>query len=155
MGYCTQEAKSTLLAQIATEVRRIANLEQMSHQYGVSTEDLASSGADPVSIAAAKRGLQSMRDELGRMKVRSCTTADVVDVGSVVTIEFDDGERDEMRLDGVNDGNPATVTVQSPLGAAINGHRVGDTVSYQTPNGQTHQATIIEIKAYEQALIAS
>jgi transcription elongation factor GreA len=37
---------------------------------------------------------------------------------------------------------------QSPLGAAINGKKTGDTVSYQTPNGRAVEVQILDAHPY-------
>ena len=36
----------------------------------------------------------------------------------------------------------------SPLGQAINGAKVGDTVSYEAPNGKNIEVTIVEVETY-------
>ena len=36
---------------------------------------------------------------------------------------------------------------QSPLGAAVLGHRAGDEVSYETPNGRQISVTIVKIES--------
>jgi transcription elongation factor GreA len=37
---------------------------------------------------------------------------------------------------------------KSPLGAAINGAKVGDSVSYDAPNGKTIEVKVLEATAY-------
>ena len=37
---------------------------------------------------------------------------------------------------------------KSPLGAAVNGKKVGDKVEYEAPNGRTIEVTIESAKAY-------
>ena len=72
-----------------------------------------------------------------------------VDAGSLVTIRYegDDGTETylvgsiEERRDGVNITSP-----ESPLGAALMGHRPGDTVQYLAPGGSL-KVTIVSISA--------
>ncbi len=37
---------------------------------------------------------------------------------------------------------------QSPMGKAILGHKVGDTVGYRAPNGRTIKVTVAKVKAF-------
>jgi transcription elongation factor GreA len=69
--------------------------------------------------------------------------ADEVGVGSVVEIEDEDGERMELEISSV--GGAGTVSPDSPLGAALVGHRVGDEVDVQAPRG-SWKARILSIK---------
>lgn len=66
-----------------------------------------------------------------------------VGVGSVVEIEDETGERMEMEISSV--GGAGTVSPDSPLGAALAGHRVGDEVEVQAPRG-SWKARILSIK---------
>jgi transcription elongation factor GreA len=69
---------------------------------------------------------------------------DVVSVGSRVVIEDGDGGRLEVEISGL--GGNGTSSPSSPLGAALLGRRVGETVGVNAPRG-TWQATIVEIRA--------
>ncbi len=69
---------------------------------------------------------------------------DVVAVGSRVAIEDEDGGRMEVEISGL--GGNGTTSPSSPLGAALLGHRVGETVEVAAPRG-AWQATIVEISA--------
>lgn len=65
---------------------------------------------------------------------------DIADIGRVVTIEFDDGEQDKFVLldtkGGVSIGDYQTLSSQSPVGGAIFGKKVGETVSVKLPSGE-------------------
>jgi transcription elongation factor GreA len=69
---------------------------------------------------------------------------DVVSVGSQVVIEDGDGGRMEVEISGL--GGNGTTSPSSPLGAAVLGRRVGETVEVNAPRGPW-QATIVEIRA--------
>ena len=50
----------------------------------------------------------------------------------------------------VADGTDLDVySEKSPLGAAIIGKKVGDTASYEAPNGKSLQVKILEAKPYD------
>ncbi len=69
---------------------------------------------------------------------------DVASVGSRVVIEDDDGGRMEVEISGL--GGDGTTSPASPLGAALLGRRVGETVAVAAPRG-AWQATIVAISA--------
>ena len=69
---------------------------------------------------------------------------EVVAVGSTVVIEDGDGGRLEIEISGL--GGNGTSSPSSPLGAAVLGRRVGETVEVKAPRS-TWQAKIVEIRA--------
>ncbi|MFB7608070.1 GreA/GreB family elongation factor [Streptomyces gardneri] len=65
-------------------------------------------------------------------------STDEVGVGSSVTVRFADATETIVQIGEVAEVLDATmVTVDSPLGRALLGHRAGDTVTYDTPEGPT------------------
>lgn len=82
---------------------------------------------------------------------------DAVGVGTVVTVAWDGDEDDTetfflgSRENAQLDDSLADVEVyspQSPLGQAVTGARVGETVSYETPTGATVSVTVLKIEAH-------
>ena len=74
----------------------------------------------------------------------------VVEPGMVVTVEMF-GEEEVFLLGHreIKDGVDIHVfSDRSPLGAAVNGKRVGDSVSYVAPNGKTIEVTIVHTTPY-------
>ena len=74
----------------------------------------------------------------------------VVEPGMVVTVElFGDEETFLLGSREIADGSDLQVfSEQSPLGAAILSKKVGDTASYEAPNGKTISVTITDAKPY-------
>jgi len=77
----------------------------------------------------------------------------VVEPGMVVTYKFvgDDDDEAEKFLLGAREIEPEGLTAyspQSPLGGAIIGARVGETVAYEAPNGKMLEVVILEAKPY-------
>ncbi|GMA86134.1 transcription elongation factor GreA [Angustibacter aerolatus] len=73
----------------------------------------------------------------------------VVEPGMVVTALVA-GEEETFLL-GSREGSDGSLTVyseKSPLGTAITGHKVGDTTTYEAPNGRSIEVTIREAKPY-------
>jgi transcription elongation factor GreA len=69
---------------------------------------------------------------------------EVISVGSRVVIEDGDRGRLEIEISGL--GGQGTSSPSSPLGAALLGRRVGETVEVAAPKG-SWQAKIVEIRA--------
>lgn len=62
---------------------------------------------------------------------------DQVGVGSTVTVRFGDGTEETVRIGETAVAQDRTlVTADSPLGRALLGHRPGDTVSFDAPDGE-------------------
>jgi len=109
-------------------------------------------------------GYHAAKDEQGKMELRirqledmlrraevGETPADdgVVEPGMVVTYKFvgDDDDEAEKFLLGAREIEPDGLKVyspQSPLGAAITGHKKGDTVAYEAPNGKELTVKILD-----------
>ncbi|MFZ3561792.1 MULTISPECIES: GreA/GreB family elongation factor [unclassified Streptomyces] len=60
-----------------------------------------------------------------------------VGMGSTVTVRFFDGTEGTFDIGEVAEPrDPAMVTYDSPLGSALLGHRAGDSVTYDAPDGE-------------------
>ena len=75
--------------------------------------------------------------------IETQTNYDKVDVGAKVTIKEGGYEPETYHLVGRNEANPSEgrISHESPIGKAIRGHKEGETVKVELPNGE-----IIEIK---------
>ena len=69
-------------------------------------------------------------------------SGDTVGVGSIVTIEGDGGQKLTVEISAV--GGSGTVSPTSPLGSALLGKKVGETVDVEAPKG-AWRATIANI----------
>jgi len=113
-------------------------------------------------------GYHAAREELGKIDGRIAqledmlkraqvgeTPADngVVEPGMVVTYRFVGDDEKEKFLLGARemkgpDDDLEVYSPQSPLGEAINGKAMGDTVEYVAPNGKTLTVEIVEAVPY-------
>jgi transcription elongation factor GreA len=61
-----------------------------------------------------------------------------VEAGSVVEVE-NDGEKMKFEIVGSDESDPVNgrISIDSPIGSALSGCKVGDKVSVSTPGGQT------------------
>lgn len=113
-------------------------------------------------------GYHAAREEQGRLegrileleeKLRNAEIGEtpkddgVVEPGMKVTYKFvgDEDEEAETFLLGSREIEAEDITVyspQSPLGSAINGHKKGETVAYEAPNGKTLEVVILDAVPY-------
>ena len=75
---------------------------------------------------------------------------DVVAAGKVVAITDEDGDTDEVLIGSIEDkvSGLGLVSASSPLGQALIGAKVGDTVSYEAPGG-TFSVTVSSVRPLE------
>jgi len=94
--------------------------------------------------------IRQLEDMLQRAQVGETPEDDgTVSPGMKVTYKFvgDDDDEAETFLLGAREIDPEGLTVyspQSPLGAAIITHKVGETVSYEAPNGKMLEVVIVD-----------
>jgi transcription elongation factor GreA len=99
--------------------------------------------------------IRQLEDMLRRAEVGETPADDgVVEPGMVVTYKFegDEDEEAETFLLGAREIEPEGLTVyspQSPLGSAIIGHKFGETVEYEAPNGKMLKVVILDAKPYQ------
>jgi len=86
--------------------------------------------------------IRTLRARLDGAEIVEDAAADEVGVGSVVDIEGDGGQKLTVEISAV--GGTGTVSPTSPLGSALLGKRIGETVDVQAPKG-AWRATIAHI----------
>ncbi|MEI2640064.1 MAG: transcription elongation factor GreA [Microthrixaceae bacterium] len=151
-------------------------LSQAAHDRLVAElEDLRTHGrielADRIERAREHGDLKenaeyhSAKEEKSKMEARiaqifgileNCTIVDAsgsdkVMVGSIVTLRYDDEDDDEAeryligsieeQTDGVN-----VISPNSPLGSALTGVAIGESVTYETPTGATLTVIVMGIE---------
>ena len=91
-----------------------------------------------------ERRISILRDKLDHAQIVEATDTAVVSVGSHVVVSDEAGERIDVELSAL--GGAGTVSPSSPLGSALLGSRIGETVNVRAPGG-AWVATIVEIRA--------
>ena len=86
--------------------------------------------------------IRTLRARLDLAEIVEVAAADVVGVGSVVDVEGDGGQKLTVEISAV--GGAGTVSPTSPLGTALLGKRIGDTVDVAAPKG-AWRATVARI----------
>ena len=73
----------------------------------------------------------------------------VVEPGMVVTVEmFGDEETFLLGSREINDDTMQVYSEKSPIGEAVNGATIGETVTYEAPNGKTIEVKVLATKPY-------
>ncbi len=140
-------------------------------------EHLSTTGREEVThkIAAARAegdlkengGYHAAKEEQGKLEARirqltallrdakvgeaPAAQEGVAGAGMVVTVRFADGDEETFLIGSREEAAHADIDVysaQSPLGVALTGHKVGDSVTYQLPNGRDMTVEILHVKPY-------
>ena len=77
--------------------------------------------------------IRTLRARLDGAEIVAEASSDQVGIGSVVAVEQEGGRLLEVEVSAV--GGAGTVSPTSPLGAALLGRRLGETVDVQAPRG--------------------
>ncbi len=150
--YLTQDAYDRLKAEL--EERRTTGREEITKRI----EEARSHGdlRENAEYHAAKeeQGLnedriRTLEERLRNAKVGAADVkSGVVGQGSVVTVETD-GDVEEIFLGSVDDQPEGldVVSASSPMGRALLGAKVGQTVTYTGPNGQEYEVTVKDVRS--------
>ena len=87
------------------------------------------------AIVEAK--IQELEYKLEHAEIIDNIDKNIVNLGSTVTISYDDGETEEYKLVGSMEADPFEnkISNESPLGIALLKHKIGDVVEVASPNG--------------------
>ena len=152
--FLTQEAYDRLAAEL--EHLSTVGREEIAKRIEAAREegDLRENGG--YHAAKDEQGKQEMRIRQLTAMLKDATISEapeadgVVRPGTVITaIIFGDEERFLLGSREIAGGTDLDVySEQSPLGAAINGMKVGEKGSYQAPNGKTIPVEIIAVDTF-------
>ena len=98
--------------------------------------------------------IRQLEDMLERAEVGETPADDgVVEPGMVVTIQFAGDSDTETFLLGARemagpDSDLQVYSPQSPMGSALTGHKKGETVDFEAPNGKVLQVTVLDAAPY-------
>jgi transcription elongation factor GreA len=134
----TQEGFDRLKATLAQEYQRLEEATRILQELTGSSDDYDDSGLEDAKREKARieSRIDDLEDQLDRAEIISEMDANLVDLGSVVTLK-EHGKKAELKVQvvspveaGVLEGEVPKVSDESPLGRALLlGHIVGDTVT--------------------------
>lgn len=112
-----------------------------------------SADIDAVAVRRAQQGrIQQIHEMLVDAVIGEEPPNDgIAEPGMVVTVRYGDTDDTDTFLlgtRGADYGDIEVYSLNSPLGAAINGARVGDTRGYQLPNQTTQDVTVMRAVPY-------
>jgi transcription elongation factor GreA len=87
--------------------------------------------------------IRTLRARLDGAEIVEEASSDAVGIGSVIDVEDDSGQTMTVEISAV--GGAGTVSPTSPLGSALLGHKVGETVDVEAPRG-AWRATVKRIQ---------
>ena len=109
-------------------------------KYARSLGDL-SENADYDAARNEQAQLESRIKEL-EYKLEHCEIVDnqdkhIANVGSTIVIEYEPGDEEEYKIVGSLEADPFNnkISNESPIGQAVIGHKAGEVVSVESPNG--------------------
>lgn len=96
--------------------------------------------------AQTEARIKELEYKLEHSKIVDKKKSGVAGIGSVVTIKDEDGDEEEYKLVSSVEADPFNnkISVESPIGVAIKGHKTGDTVQVESPNGG-YNITILKV----------
>lgn len=136
---------------------QISQLQQQLQQALAERDRAKSSDGDRSensALDAAEREVAAIQLQLDRA-VREFRTAQVVEnidtsaVNILTQVLLRDENGTEKWYTIVDNGQgapPSKVSIESKMGAALRGHRIGQTVSYQDNRFRSRQLTILDIR---------
>jgi len=108
-------------------------------EYDEAKDEQAKLEADIVELEAALRNVVVIDGEI---------STDSVNVGTTVRVRYlDDGEEEEFVIVGARESDPMNnkISNESPVGTALLGHKSGEVVSVEAPDG-AYDLKILEIR---------
>ena len=140
---------------------------ELDHLQGPARAELAARIGEARSEGDLREngGYHAAKEEQGKMEARIRQLTQLLDnaivgekpadngvvaPGMVVTVDmFGDAVTFLLGSREIADGSDLEVySEKSPLGAAINGKKIGETASYEAPNGKTVEVTVKGAKPY-------
>jgi len=90
--------------------------------------------------------IKELEYKLEHCVIAEQTAKDIVNIGSTVTLVYDDGEEDTYKIVGSLEADPFDnkVSNESPIGKAILGRKVGEVIEVESPNG-SYEVKILAI----------
>ena len=109
-------------------------------EYDEAKDEQAKLAADIAELENALRNVVVIDD--------ASVTDEFVNIGTTVRVLYlDEGDEDEYSIVGVRESDPMNnrISNESPMGAALLGHKAGDVVTVEAPDG-AYELKILEIR---------
>ena len=149
MTYAGLRALEDELEQLKTVKRKeVAEKIKVARGYGDLSENSEYDEAkNEQGLVEGRIALLEKMLKHARVVTEDELSTDHISVGSHVRIKDADGDEDEYDITGSTEADPMNgkISDESPVGAALLGHKVGDQVEITLPNGSVTHYEILEI----------
>ncbi len=130
-------------------VKRPANIEAIKEARALGdlseNADYDAARNEQAEIEAKIKKLETI---LENVQIIESVSTDEVGVGTTVKIAYidDEDDVDQYKIVGSQEADPfeSKISNESPIAKALMGHKVGDVVSVESPNG-SYEVKVIEI----------
>ena len=129
------------------ELKNVRRLEIIDAIKEARAQGDLSENADYDAARNEQAQLESRIKEL-EYKLEHCEIVDnqdkhIANVGSTIVIEYEPGDDEEYKIVGSLEADPFNnkISNESPIGKAVIGHKAGEVVSVESPNG-TYDVTL-------------
>ena len=131
-------AKAAEIVESLEEARGFGDLSENA-EYDAARDEQARNAARVNEIRRILASAKVVEDSGNRGALAS--------IGSIVEVEDDRGARQTFTIVGTTETNSLEhkISNESPLGAALMGHKDGETVEFALPNGKTRRFKIIKV----------
>ena len=149
--YLTEDGLNTLKNELheLINVKRPANIESIKEARSLGDlSENAEYDAARNEQAQIENRIKELEKMLENVSIIKNIDTDIVSIGNVVKIKYvDDNDEDEYKIVGSQEADPfeGKISNESPIAAALLDHKVGDTVTVESPNG-SYDIIITEIK---------
>ena len=136
-----EELKTTKRSEIAEKIK-------IARGYGDLSENSEYDEAkNEQGLVEGRIALLEKMLKHARVVTEAELSTDHISVGSHVRIKDEDGVEDEYDITGSTEADPMNgkISDESPIGAALIGHSVGDKVDITLPSGAVVQYEVMEI----------
>ena len=140
LKYLEGEKDAAIRAALA-EARSFGDLSENA-EYDAAKEDQARNAAR----------IAELRHILGNAKVIDSSAQDgaeslTVSIGTTVELKGSRGKTTSFTIVGTTQTNSLEhkISIESPAGAALIGHAIGDVVQFTTPSGKVKKYTVVDI----------
>ena len=149
MTYAGLRALEDELEQLKTVKRKeVAEKIKVARGYGDLSENSEYDEAkNEQGLVEGRIALLEKMLKHARVVTEDELSTDHISVGSHVRINDEDGDEDEYDITGSTEADPVNgkISDESPIGAALIGHSVGDKVDITLPSGAVVQYEVMEI----------
>lgn len=149
MTYAGLRALEDELEQLKTVKRKeVAEKIKVARGYGDLSENSEYDEAkNEQGLVEGRIALLEKMLKHARVVTEDELSTDHISVGSHVRIKDEDGDEGEYDITGSTEADPVNgkISDESPIGAALIGHSVGDKVDITLPSGAVVQYEVMEI----------